>query len=309
VISGSRFVYFPHAERRAADEDEVVNPTGSRVIVLGRADNETNVALVAAWTAQGLECAVVDPYELRPDPHAVVLARLDVLPTLDGVEPGLLHLLLAERRGALVLNRTKALLTTHDKLRTAAALERAHLPHPQTRHLRYGQIGSPPSAPVVLKPRFGSWGRDVRLCRTDVEVRDALGELRSRGWFRRHGAIAQEVIATQGFDMRVLVADHQVVGAIERHPQPGEWRTNISVGASARTTVPDETACALAVAAAEAAGADLVGVDLMPLPGGGYALIELNGAADFDPDYVFGGDIYAQVAEALHLPVPEPAVV
>lgn len=105
-----------------------MNPTGSRVIVLGRADNETNVQLVAAWSAQGLECAVVDPYELRPEVHDVVLARLDVLPTLDGVEPGLLQLLFAQRRGATVLNRTEALLTTHDKLRTAVALERAHLP-------------------------------------------------------------------------------------------------------------------------------------------------------------------------------------
>ena len=299
-------MFFPHAGRRAAAKNGGVNSTGSRVIVLGRADNETNVHLVAAWTAQGLECAVVDPYELRPEVSDIVLARLDVLPTLDGVEPGLLQLLLAERRGATVLNRTKALLTTHDKLRTAAALERAHLPHPRTRHLRYGRIGSPPSAPVVLKPRFGSWGRDVRLCRSDAEVRDALREFRSRGWFRRHGVLAQEAIPTRGFDLRVLVAGGHVVGAIERHPQPGEWRTNVSVGASSQTAVPDETACELAAAAAKAAGADLVGVDLMSLPEGGYVVIELNGAADFDPGYVLDGDIYADVAEALHLPVPAP---
>lgn len=286
-----------------------MNQTGSRVIVLGRADNETNAALVPAWTALGLECAVVDPYELRPGVRDVVLARLDVLPTLDGVEPGLLQLLFAQRRGATVLNRTEALLTTHDKLRTAAALERARLPHPRTRHLRYGKIGSPPSAPVVLKPRFGSWGRDVRLCRTDAEVLDALREFRSRGWFRRHGVLAQEVIPTRGFDLRVLVADGRVVGAIERHPQPGEWRTNVSVGASARPAVPDEAACTLAVAAARATGADLVGVDLMSRADGGYVVIELNGAADFDPGYVTGGDIYAAVAEALGLTVRAPVAV
>lgn len=283
-----------------------MNPTGSRVIVLGRADNETNVQLVAAWSAQGLECAVVDPYELRPEAHDVVLARLDVLPTLDGVEPGLLQLLFAQRRGATVLNRTEALLTTHDKLRTAAALERAGLPHPRTRHLRYGQIESPPGAPVVLKPRFGSWGRDVRLCRTDAEVLEALREFRSRGWFRRHGVLAQEVIPTRCFDLRVLVADGRVVGAIERHPQPGEWRTNVSVGASARPAVPKEAARTLAVAAAGAVGADLVGVDLMSRLDGGYVVIELNGAADFDPGYVIGGDIYAEVADALRLPIPAP---
>jgi len=36
----------------------------------------------------------------------------------------------------------------------------------------------------------------------------------------------------------------------------------------------------------------------------GYVVIELNGAADFDPGYVIGGDIYAEVADALRLPIP-----
>jgi [lysine-biosynthesis-protein LysW]--L-2-aminoadipate ligase len=229
----------------------------------------------------------------------VVLARLDVLPALDGVEPGLLRLLWAERRGAVVLNRAEALLATHDKLRTVAALERARLPCPLTCHLRPSGVALPPAAPVVLKPRFGSWGRDVRLCRTDAEVVEALREFRSRSWFRRHGVLAQEVLPSQGFDLRLLVAHRQVVGAVERHPQRGEWRTNVSVGASKSRAVPDANARALAVAAAEAVGADLVGVDLMPLAAGGYVVIEVNGAADFDQKYRLGDDVYTDVVAAL----------
>ncbi|HEU5215727.1 MAG TPA: hypothetical protein VFU30_09325 [Gaiellaceae bacterium] len=272
-----------------------------RVIVLGDDGSDTNVQLAAAWTAQGLECAVVDPQRFRPGARDIVLARLDVLPTLDGVERGLLRLLWLERAGVSVLNGAGSLLTTHDKLRTAAALDRAHLAHPRTRHLRPREIASPPLAPVVLKPRFGSWGRDVRLCRTDPEVVDTLLDFSSRSWFRRHGVIAQEVIPSRGFDLRVLVAGGRVVGAVERRPRPGEWRTNVSVGASKHAAVPGADACALAVAAAEAAGADLVSVDLMPHPRGGYTVIELNGAADFDQKYRPDGDIYSSVAEALGL--------
>lgn len=121
--------------------------------------------------------------------------------------------------------------------------------------------------------------------------------------------IAQEVIPSRGFDLRVLVADGTVVGAIERHSRPGEWRTNVSMGANARTVLPPKTACALARAAARAVEADLVGVDLMPLPNGGYVVIELNGAADFDHEYVFGDDIYMKVAEALRLGVAHPTAV
>jgi [lysine-biosynthesis-protein LysW]---L-2-aminoadipate ligase len=270
-----------------------------RVAVLGSAANRTNPALVAAWTAQGTECVLVDPREARRWNCDLFVARIDVLPTLDGVEPGLLELLLLERRGATVLNRAATLLATHDKLRTVAALEQAQLPHPPTRHLPPCRTASLPRAPVVLKPRFGSWGRDVCLCWTDAQVADAMGELRSRSWFRRHGVLAQSVIPTPGFDLRVLVAGGRVVGAVERHPLSGEWRTNISVGAERRETTPDAEARRLAAAAAAAVGADLVGVDLMPLPDGGYTVIELNGAVDFDRSYRPGGDIYADVADAL----------
>lgn len=270
-----------------------------RIAVLGSAGSATNVQLVAAWNALGLACTLVGPQDLQAGD--TVLARLDVLPTLDGVEPGLLELLWAERRGKTVVNGAEALVTTHDKLRSAAALDRAFLPHPATRHLRTGELASPPVAPVVLKPRFGSWGRDVRLCQSDAAVRDALRELSARRWFGRHGVLAQEVVAGRGFDLRLLVAGGRVVGAVERHPQPGEWRTNVSVGATKETALPEANACALAVAAAAAVGADLVGVDLMPLRDGGYTVIELNGAADFDPLYRPDGDIYARVAEALSL--------
>lgn len=302
MVSGSKNVSFPDAGRRLPGDHAPVTRTGPAVIVLGSPSNATNVELVAAWTTMGLECAIAEPPAgLRLGVDDIVLARLDVLPTLDGIEPGLLQLLWAERRGSIILNRAQALLTTHDKLRTAAALDRAHLPHPSTRHVRPGESPSQPLAPVVLKPRFGSWGRDVRLCRTDTEVVDTLREFSSRTWFRRHGVLAQEVIPTQGFDLRVLVANGRVVGAVERHPQPGEWRTNVSVGASKQAVVPDENARTLAVAAAEAVGADLIGVDLMPLPDGGYAVIELNGAADFDQWYRPDGDINVEVAEALGL--------
>jgi glutathione synthase/RimK-type ligase-like ATP-grasp enzyme len=55
----------------------------------------------------------------------------------------------------------------------------------------------------------------------------------------------------------------------------------------------------LAVAAAAAIGADFVGVDLLPL-GDGFAVIEVNGAVEFDRSYDLDGqDVYEQLARAL----------
>jgi len=275
--------------------------TALSLAVLGSAANRTNVVLVERWRSLGLNCELVDPRGARRSTPEVALGRLDVRPTLDGVEPGLLDLFWIERRGTLVLNRAASLLATHDKLRTATILERAGLAHPVTWHLRPHELAALPRAPVVLKPRFGSWGRDVRLCRTDLEVRKALRVFESRPWFRRHGVLVQEAIPTPGFDLRILVAGGHVLGAVERHSRLGEWRTNVAVGASKHPADADREARAVAVAAAEAVGTDLVGVDLMPVSGGGYVVVELNGAADFDRTYCPGGDVYAAVAEALGL--------
>jgi [lysine-biosynthesis-protein LysW]--L-2-aminoadipate ligase len=282
----------------------VINGRG--IAIVGNSANPTNNGLVRDWTARGLACEIVPTGEARVAGYEAVLGRLDVRPTLDGVEPGLLELLLLERGGTLVLNKASALLTTHDKLRTAAALRRAGLPHPATWHLPPCARARRPSAPVVLKPRFGSWGRDVCLCRRDAEVAEVLRRLETLPWFARHGVLVQEVVASPGFDLRLVVAGGRVVGAVERHPRQDEWRTNVSAGASRFPTTPGKQARAIAVSAARAVEADLVGVDLMPQPGGDFVVIEVNGAVDFDPSYSHERDVYGEVAAALGL-IPDAA--
>ena len=105
-----------------------------------------------------------------------------------------------------------------------------------------------------------------------------------------------------GRDLRVLVAGGRVIGGLERREARGEWRTNEALGGSARPVRPPAAARALAVAAARAIGADLVGVDLLDAPGGGFTIIEVNGAVDFDrTDSLQGRDVYADAAAALGL--------
>lgn len=274
---------------------------GSRLLVAGGPSNETNLSLVAAWGELGVETALVPPGRLRDEVAAddVVLARLDVLPTLDGVEPGLLEVLMAERRGCRVLNPARVLLETHDKLRTARRLAEAGLPHPRVSHVTTHEPPIGLDYPVVVKPRFGSWGKDVVRCETPRDLALYLDRLGARPWFRRHGALVQELIPPQGYDLRVIVAGGRTVGAIERIAAPGEWRTNISLGGSKRRCAPSAEASAVAAAAAAAIGADLVGVDLLPAESG-YIVIELNGAVEFDPGYSLpGSDIYRAILAAL----------
>src|SRR6476469_5903489 len=66
----------------------------------------------------------------RLSPGDVALGRLDVLASLDGVEPGLWALERLAASGVTVLNGRQTLLAAHDKLATAQALFDARVPHP-----------------------------------------------------------------------------------------------------------------------------------------------------------------------------------
>jgi RimK family alpha-L-glutamate ligase len=229
----------------------------------------------------------------------VALGRLDVLPTLDGVEDGLWTLGALEARGVRVLNDAPALLGTHDKLLTRWLLRRSGVSHPTTWHIRPGRPVPLIRPPVVVKPRFGSWGKDVLRCEDEQSLHAALDSFAETTWFRRQGALVQELVQPQGFDLRIVVAAGSVVGAVFRVAAPGEWRTNIALGGERRPVdeIPAE-ASALAVAAAEATGGSLVGVDLLPRSRG-WTVLEVNGAVEFTSEYSSTGDVFAHVARAL----------
>jgi RimK family alpha-L-glutamate ligase len=273
------------------------------VWVVGYGSNETNGVLADAWRRRGIPALRVDPGHAGALGEGdVAIGRIDVLPTLDGIEPGLLELHRLERRGVRVLNRAVALLAVHDKLRTARRLASAGVPHPLTRVVRGPGAVAGLEPPVVLKPRLGSWGRDVFRCLDREQLAAVADEIGGRSWFRRHGVVVQELVPPRGHDLRLLVAGGEVVGAARRVARPGEWRTNVSLGGSLRRTAVPAEAERLACAAAAAVGIDLVGVDLLPTEAG-HVVLELNGAVDFDTRYALpGADLYAEIGRALRLP-------
>lgn len=270
-----------------------------RFAVVSERLSPTNVRLVAA-APPGCEGVLVPPTQAlrRLRPGDLALGRLDVKPALDGIEDGLWALELLAEAGVRVLNRPSALLCAHDKLLSARVLVSAGLPHPPTALVRCAADAAGLRFPVVLKPRFGSWGRDVVCCASHAELERALASFATRPWFRA-AAIAQELVVPLGYDVRVVVAGGDVVGSIQRHAAPGEWRTNVALGGSRVQAPLDPAAAELALEAACAVGGDLVGVDLLPLRRGGFVVIEVNGAVDFSSEYRVDGDIFAAATGAL----------
>jgi RimK family alpha-L-glutamate ligase len=229
----------------------------------------------------------------------VAVGRLDVLATLDGVEPGLWALDRLEALGVRVLNARRTLVAAHDKLATAEALFAAGVAHPRTVHVASWLPLPELEPPLVFKPRFGSWGEDVIRCDDEAAIDETLATLRTRPWFDATGAVAQKLVAPRGYDLRLVVARGRVIGAVRRVAAPGEWRTNVALGARREPIVPSPEACDVALAAAAAIDGDLVGVDLLPADLGTWVVLEVNGAVDFNSTYSLDADVFEAATAAL----------
>jgi RimK family alpha-L-glutamate ligase len=267
--------------------------------IVGSPCSRTNQRLRAALAAGRMQ-ALMGSAELAATwarAGDLVVGRLDVRPTLDGVQPGLGRLMQVRDRGIRVVNGADTLVATHDKLLTSLLLDAASIPQPSWVRVTSEESSPWFDPPYVVKPRFGSWGRDVSRYESRAELRASLRHLVRRPWFRRHGALVQELIPPQGFDLRLIVSAGTVVGAIQRVAAPGEWRTNIALGGWRQPTTPSLDACALAIESAAAVGGDLVGVDLLP-DERGWRVVEVNGAVDFTDDYALDGrDVFARAVE------------
>ena len=244
----------------------------------------TNTRLSLALRRLGVETMILSPEEAssRAQEGDTVVGRLDVPSSLDVVKSGLGEFSKLERPGIRVLNGRSALLATQDNLATTIQLAMARLPHPRTVHVDLGQQTPVVRYPVVVRPRFGDSVIGDSRCRTESVLRARLAEFAKLRWFRKHGALVQELGTVDGEHLRVVVVAGEVVGALAK---PG-WG-----GAAHRLSavLPALEVSRLATAAAQALKADLVGVDLAPAPDGGYSILGLNCAVEFSENCALPG--------------------
>jgi RimK family alpha-L-glutamate ligase len=181
-----------------------------------------------------------------------------------------------EQRGVPVVNSARAIERSVDKFYTTALLQDAGLPTPETVVCECAADAMSAvlaMGDVVIKPIFGSMGHGmVRVSDPDVAFRVVRTLEQMRTVF-----YVQRVVDHGGRDVRVFVVGGRVLGAIERQAPEGHWRTNVSLGGSARPFDLPPAWEQLALGATVAIGADYAGVDLLHARDSTVYVLEVNG--------------------------------
>ena len=182
-----------------------------------------------------------------------------------------------ELMGVYSCTSSDALLRSRDKLRCLQLLSTAGLGMPKTVFSDHSGnaddvIKAAGGCPVIIKVLEGTHGMGVVLSRTRqeaVSVIDAFSSLKER-------VIVQEFIKeASGTDIRAFVVDGQVVAAMKRRAQPGEFRSNLHRGATAIAIKLTDEEERTALEAARVLGLKVAGVDMLPSDRGPLVL-EVN---------------------------------
>ncbi len=170
-----------------------------------------------------------------------------------------------------------AILRSRDKLRSLQRLSKAGIGMPKTFFTNYSTdidqvISHVGGVPLIIKLLEGTQGLGVVLAETKTaakSVLEAFNGLEAR-------VIVQEFIAeANGTDLRALVVDGHVVGAMKRQGVEGEFRSNLHRGGSAKVIRLSEPELKLAMKAARALKLPVCGVDMLQ-SARGPLLLEVN---------------------------------
>jgi ribosomal protein S6--L-glutamate ligase len=237
--------------------------------------------------ADPLECALAIAAD---GPRFLVKGRpldgIDVgLPRIGASLPGqgiaaVSHL---EAMGVPVVNGSAAIRRARDKLLALQTLAAKGIEVPRTVLARGPAqvdqaleiVGGPP---VVLKLLRGTQGVGVILAETRAAASSTLDAL----WGLGQDVLIQEYVAeSAGRDVRALVVGGEIVAAMRRQAQSGEWRSNIHRGGAGTRVDLDPAYASAAASAALAIGLDVAGVDLLE-GRDGPRVTEVNASPGFE---------------------------
>ncbi len=182
-----------------------------------------------------------------------------------------------EEMGVFTIASSDAILRSRDKLKSLQRLSKAGIGMPKTVFTNYSRdveevIQHVGGTPCIIKLLEGTQGLGVVLAESKnaaESVLEAFNGLQAR-------VIVQEYIKeAKGADIRALVVDGQVVGAMKRQGKEGEFRSNLHRGGSANIIKLDADELKVAMSAAKVLKLPVCGVDMLQ-SSRGPLLLEVN---------------------------------
>ena len=182
-----------------------------------------------------------------------------------------------EMMNVFTIATSDAIIRSRDKLRSFQRLSKAGIGMPKTVFTNYSRdvekvISHVGGTPVIIKLLEGTQGLGVVLVETKnaaESVLEAFNGLQAR-------ALVQEYIEeANGADIRALVVDGHVVGAMKRQVKEGEFRSNLHRGGSAEIVKLNEAEIKVAMKASRALNLPVCGVDMLQ-SSRGPLLLEVN---------------------------------
>jgi ribosomal protein S6--L-glutamate ligase len=189
-----------------------------------------------------------------------------------------------EAAGIPLCSRRAGIEAAHDTLRTLILLQTASLNVPHTARLisiKDLKIAQKiiPGPPWILKTFTGAMGIGTML----ITKPDQLEALAATFWALKQPVLLQEFVRSVDdsiADIRALVVDGKVLGAIRRSARPGEFRANVHRGGTPQTINLGRSDKKIAIRAARAVGLGIAGIDWI-FTSKGPVVLEVNATPGF----------------------------
>lgn len=269
--------------------------------------------LVEAGKARGHEIEVIDTLKCYMDitsTKPMVHYQNRALEDFDAIIPrigasitfyGTAVIRQFEMMGVFSLNESVSIARSRDKLRSLQILSRKGLGLPVTgfahsTKMTQELIKLVGGAPLVVKLLEGTQGKGVVLAETNSAAESVIDAFREMD----ANILVQEFIKeARGSDIRCFVVGDQVVAAMMRTAKPGEFRSNLHRGGTAKVIEITKEERQAALDATKALGLNLAGVDMLR-SARGPLIMEVNSSPGLNGiETATGKDVAGMIIEYL----------
>jgi ribosomal protein S6--L-glutamate ligase len=203
-----------------------------------------------------------EEYSLAADAHGLCEGTLAIIASdIHGPYAPVIAAMLS-RLGVTQPNSPQSLRMANDKWITHGLFRDAGLPVPRAElaHdlIQARDLANDLGYPLVVKELEGTQGLGVRLAHNEDELVAAAEELE----IFRQPLLLEHYIECGSADKRIVMMNHVVLAAMERHAVSGDFRANIALGGIGEYCTVSDYELMIVRKAADLVGLRLVGMDI-----------------------------------------------